>query len=475
MQSRPGLLKGSLVYGIGAAANAAAAIALLPVIVRFATPAAYGEVALVEAVVAVTTVLAVLGTNVGLLAGYSSRDDAGRHRLVSNCLGLSIISAIVTSAALTLLSPILSNTLMPSLTPAHYLLACAITLMESTTLIVAASYRARGAAWKYIRAYFVQAAVGMVTSAVLVILVAPTSISLLVGRVVGDLGALLVLAPDLWRTPPRLVRSELRGLLGISLPLVPATLASSLIVASPRIALDTVQSTDEVGRYAFAAKFGSIISLLVAQPFALAWLPTMFQMKEQGDPPERFGAVIEFYIMVAAAVGATVFKTLGAARSLLSSERFPLDMGVLAVALGANVAVGLLQAVNMGAYLRAKTSSQVPPYAVAGAVALPMAMWLGKCYGAVGAATAQLLVYCVLAGALYWVSQRLFPVKVNWRRLVFRTAFIAVAAGVSHYFTNGLGSVGKVADLVLFIVILLPIWIVVVGSWRQRIVSKSCV
>jgi O-antigen/teichoic acid export membrane protein len=315
----------------------------------------------------------------------------------------------------------------------------------------------------------------MVSSAVLVILVAPTSVSLLLGRVVGDVGALLVLSPDLWKTPPRLVRNELRGLIEISLPLVPATLASSLIVASPRIALDTVQSTDEVGRYAFAAKFGSVISLLVAQPFALAWLPAMFQMKEQGDPPERFGAVIEFYIIAAAAVGTTVYKTFGAARDLLSSERFPLDMGVLAVALGANVAVGLLQAVNMGAYLRARTSSQVPPYAVAGAVALPMAMWLGKSYGAVGAAMAQFLVYCALAGALYWVSQRLFPVIVNWRRLVLRTSFIAAAAFASYYVTNGLGAIGRLADLALFVAILLPIWIVVVGSLRQRVISTSVV
>jgi hypothetical protein len=102
-----------------------------------------------------------------------------------------------------------------------------------------------------------------------------------------------------------------------------------------------------------------------------------------------------------------------------------------------------------------------------------MAMWLGKGYGAVGAATAQFLVYCALAGALYWVSQRLFPVTVNWRRLLLRTAFIAVAAGASNYVTNGLGAVGRLADLALFVGILLPIWIVVAGSWRQRVIPTS--
>lgn len=466
MRSR--LLTGGLIYGIGAAGNAAAALALLPVVVKYATPVAYGEVALVEAVVAVTTVVAVLGTNVGLLAGYAARDDAGRSKLVGSCLGVSIVSAGATSAALILLSPLLSKTFMPSLTPIHYLLACAITSMESFTLILATSHRARGAAGQYIRIYFVQAVLGMSASAALLILVAPTSVSLLLGRAVGDIGALLTQLPQVWKTPPRLQKDDVRALLGISLPLVPATLASALIVASPRVALDTVQSTYEVGRYAFATRFASIISLLVTQPFALAWLPIMFQMKKQGDPPERFGDVIEFYIVFGLVAATIVYKALHAAAPWLSSERFPLDMGVLGVALGANVAVGLLQAVNMGPYLREKTANQVPAYAAAGLIALPLAMWLGNRYGAIGAASAQLLVYCSLACALYWGSQRLFPVSVRWWRVGARVALIAAAALASEYVTKGLGSVARAADTALFAALLTPLWIVAAKAWYRR-------
>jgi hypothetical protein len=111
----------------------------------------------------------------------------------------------------------------------------------------------------------------------------------------------------------------------------------------------------------------------------------------------------------------------------------------------------------------------VPPYVASGIAALPLAMWLGRNFGAVGAATAQLLVYVGLACALYWTSQRLFRVIVRWRRVALHSALIVLAASVASYLTSRLGSTAKVADLALFIVLLTPLWATAWQKWLPRL------
>src|SRR6267378_1273421 len=153
--------------------------------------------------------------------------------------------------------------------------------------------------WKFIALNVTQA---VVTAALSWWLVAGRHLGvagILYAKLAGDAcTALLALALIRLNFTPRINRDALKRMIAYGAPLVPVSLAYGVIFAADRYALQHFRSLAEVGVYAVAVKFFSLVMLGV-QAFSLAFFPFAHARAADPDAPRIYAVVLARYLVLA--------------------------------------------------------------------------------------------------------------------------------------------------------------------------------
>jgi hypothetical protein len=110
----------------------------------------------------------------------------------------------------------------------------------------------------------------------------------------------------------------------------------------------------------------------------------------------------------------------------------------------AQVASGLMYPLNIGAYVLEQTGKQVPVFVFSGILITVVGIVMVRLWGALGGALALMLVYVAQAVLLARMSQRLYPVAFEWRRI----AKVLGALGAAFLLVRGLDVVASPLPLV---------------------------
>ena len=426
------LAKKGVVYGLGASLNGVVAFLLLPFIVHRLDSFEYGRYALAELLLNLLLVICGLGLGSALLARYAKLEDRAQRELVGSVLGLVLVATLVVLAAFALFAWLLGPYVFPELGLRHYALVAAIVACESVWLVFAAMYRARGAAWRYIALQLVQVAISLGLTIELIANRGYREDGLFVGRLAADAAVLLLLVPELVRYRPRAL-AQAWDLVRVGGPLVLAAFSAMFVAMSPRLFLDHFGDASMVGSFAVDARLASIVSIGFVQPFGLVYVAAIVPIARRPDARKVFARAATFYI----ALGGLATLAVGLAAPwiahTLGKSQFPISPTAILVLAAANVAAGLIYPLTIGPYVLERTREVIPVYVGAAVLAIA-AGWIAIAHaGILGAAGALLAVYVAQGIALAVVSQRMYPVPFEWRRIaVLAAAFAgAVTAVVS--------------------------------------------
>jgi O-antigen/teichoic acid export membrane protein len=425
--SKESFFRHAAVYGLANLLVQAGSFILVPIYTRCLTPADYGVLEVVSRLAeTVGTCLLFGGFRQALLTFYQQAgQDAERRRIISSTLALFGCTCLGGVLVLGLAGPLsgwLSTVVRdgtPAVSAGLVRLAILGILLEPLTQIPLTLIQARLESATYV-ALTVSQFVVRVTLLIVVV-------RLLNGGVAGALAATALTAAcygvglsarELARSAAWPDGAQVRALLRFALPLMPGGLCFFLLHHGDRFFLLRYCPADEVGTYALGYKLALGVGMFSLNPLYMVWSAHMYEVARSPDAPQVFGRaftrILAVYLF--ACLGVCLFEDEVVA--VLGGAPYARAAQVVAPVLLACFCQAAASLMDAGLYVRRRTGLKLGITLSATAVMLLLYALLIPRYGGMGAAVATLGGFAFLAACTWWTTQRVFPVRYEWPRLV---------------------------------------------------------
>jgi O-antigen/teichoic acid export membrane protein len=414
-----GLVRGTLIYGVGQALSRSMTLLLIPVLTAYLDPAAYGVLAVLTAFglllntvfsvglgaatapcyfeagqkgATIWTALAILSVSCAVMLAVVAGFAPAIARLMLGDAGYGRLTMLAAGAtALAILSVPLRQYLMFEERPVLSVCFSLISLIVSLALTV----------------WFV-AGLGRGVQGVLE------------ADLIAQGATCAVFALPVVRSFPVEIRRRLaRELLALGVPLIPAFGSVFVLQHGSRYILQWLQGPEQVGVYAVGVNLAGAIGLLVAG-FQSAWMPYFMRFADRRDEAgHAFGRVATYYTV---AVGTATLLMYLFARPLVALLAAPEYRGaerVVGLAATSQFLSGSFLILIPGLYFAREVKYVGAMQAAAAAVAVVLNVALVPAMGYTGSALAVTVSYVLLnAGQLWWNSRRPYvEAHFDWLRL----------------------------------------------------------
>lgn len=347
--------------------------------------------------------------------------------------------------------------------PSDYLLAALLLLLCNGLLyFVQNELRWSGKAEEYARTSIITAVVTATTAVVLLTIIEVGILGLYAALIAGSaagFASALTRLPYLWK--PKLSSHELAKMLRFSLPLAVASVAIILATTVDRLVVAHLLDLESLGVYGVAMRIASI-AVLAVQGFQLAVLPaTLGQLEGRSREVQlerSFRVFLIFGIGIALMVASTAPWLL---RLLVPVGYIRAEVYIPILLIGSLSCA--VYPFAPGLWLRGHSWSMASLGVCLTAIGLLMSWVLVPQGGVMGAAGAYALTGLTYGIAMFWASDKVFPVKRSYRRLSFAFGvFTGTSIVISLMAMFSIPVIGRVATA-------LTSWAVVVFMLTYRV------
>jgi len=462
------LSKNLAVYGVGDVAIQIVSFLLVPVYVRYLSPADYGILGLLGGVEAAAKLFFRWGLDGSFMRfWYDCEDQPARQRLASTIFFfLLAINACLLGASL-LAAPFASPRMLGA---TGYTLALQLVLLNTFaigfTFIPFHVLRIEQRTRDFSVLTFARSVATLLLRITLVVGLHFGIWGVVVADVVVTAGVILWMVP-LFAPLIRPVFSPqvLRESLAFGLPRLPHALAQQVMAIGDRFILNGFGTLADIGVYSMSVSFGLIPKLFLSA-FENAWAPFYYATAREADGPRTFAGVTTYVFAVLA--------LLTAGLAAIADDLLALVVGPAYAAGGGVVAWTAIGVLLQGVYLLTsiglnitKHTQYYPVSTIAGAACnVALNFVLIPRFGIIGAAWANAAAYGVQAVVAYSLSQRFYPIQYEVGRLtrVGAAALIAYGASRAIPFTGALAGVLLRGST---IVVVMPALLAATGFFQQ--------
>jgi O-antigen/teichoic acid export membrane protein len=426
-------LRHAAVYGLASLLVQAAGFVLLPLYTRCMSKEDFGALEVVVRLAeTVSTVLLFGGLRQALLTFYQQADDEqARRRFVGSALLLVVAGCVVGGVIALPLSGPLSLWLGGTdrgLRPDLIRLAVLGILLEPLSLLPMALFQARMRSTTFVWVTVGQFLVRVTLSVAFVAglgwgamgVLAATAMT---GALFG--GALTI--RELRHGAAWPDAQTLRSFLAFSLPFLPGGLCFFVLHHGDRFFLLRSCGEAEVGTYGLGYRLAMAVGMFSLTPLYQVWAARMYDVARREDAALVFGRALTRILGAYLFVGLGLVLFQDEAVALLGGRAYAEAATVVAPVLLACLFQAASSLMDAAFYIRRRTGLKLGITLAATAVMLFLYATLIPAWGSVGAALATLGGFAFLAVCTYFVTQRIFPVRYEWGRLL--TAF-ALALGL---------------------------------------------
>jgi len=222
---------------------------------------------------------------------------------------------------------------------------------------------------------------------------------------------------------PRFSSQLYKALLKFGLPYVPAGIATMMVQVIDRPILRSLTNDATVGIYQANYRLGILMMMLVSI-FDYAWRPFFLSHAKEENAKELFARILTYFFLVMMVVFLVVslfvdeiitFKFFG--HSLIHQNYWS-GLSIVPIVLAAYMCLGISTNMSAGIYIEKKTK-WLPPITFLGAgINVLVNFLLIPAYGITGAAWATFCSYFLMALALYFIVQKIYPVEYEWKRIL---------------------------------------------------------
>jgi O-antigen/teichoic acid export membrane protein len=415
-----------MIFGTASLLTQAAGFLLIPLFTRCLTKDEFGALEiLIRAGEIAGIFLLVSGLKQGLLTHYQQKDtDAERRRTVAAALVLLLIASVVVGAVALMSASFFAEKLRVD---AHLLaVAVVAVVLEPFHLLPLALMQAR---LESIRFVLVTVCYFLVRVWLSVVFVKQFHLGVAgvlgANAFTGAVFASILVGRELWRGVGWPDWERVGSLLRFALPLLPTSVCFFILQNGDRFVLQGLHGNAEVGTYSLGYKLAQAVGTFSLAPLYMVWGSHLYAVAKTADAPVVFGRaftrILAAFLFVA--LGVSVFET--EAIGLLGGNRYWAAVPVVAPVLLASFFQSAASLMDAAFYVRHRTGQKLVITLVATVLMATLyALWI-PAYGSMGAACATLVGFAFLASSTWVVTQRMFPVTYEWRRL---GAVIALAA-----------------------------------------------
>ncbi len=463
------LMKHMFVYGGGILLGKATGFIMIPIYTRALTRADYGVLELLTRSAEVASIVLALGMSSAVLRFYFDHDDPrDRDLLVSSAFVFSVVLALGATAVLSVFAGELSRVLFG--TTEHQLLVLLLIVMnlfELTSIVPMAYIRAQERSLHYSMVNVIRLVMGVSLNIYLVVVLRLGILGVLYsGLVSGGLIAVWLTVYSLRRTGPRFSLSTLGPMLRYAAPLIPATLCMFVLHSADRFFLQHYVGLDEVGLYALAYRFAMLLPILILQPFGLAFMPMVYAIARRPEAGMVYARTLTYLTVVTTWLALGMSLVTRDVLRVMSAPEYLDAYRPLPMLAFSFVFLGMQGTFEIGIHIQKRTVFRLVNVASAALVALVLCWALIPRYGMMGAAAATFGSFLWLAAVSYMVSQRLYPVRYDFRRIAHLFIVAGALYALGAIFVQGDG-VGLVVARVL-LGLSFPAWLWATGFARDE-------
>ena len=413
------------VYGVSTILGRFLTFVLTPLYTHALSREDLGVVAYVYACIAFLNVVYGYGME-GAYMKYVSTLEIGDRKQVFSVPFLSVLltSSVFTLPIILFRLPIAQLLDVPVQHQHIIVYAGVILLLDSIALIPFAALRMDGKARVFAAVKITGIALNVVMNVLSLFVFHMGVQGIFLSGVISSAATVVMVLPVVLRMLTRhLPRPLLPALLRFGLPSVPSGIAGMMIQVIDRPIMRSISGLAAVGVYQANYRLGIFMMLLVSM-FDFAWRPFFLTHAKDPDARTLFARVMTYFVLVMTAVLVVLTLFLGDAvrwhiffgRSLIAPE-FWAGLEIVPVILLAYLFLGIYNNLIAGIYIEKRTAL-LPAVTFSGAGVNVIANYLLiPVWGLMGAAVATLLSYLVMAGMLFLMVQRIYPVRYEWARL----------------------------------------------------------
>lgn len=458
--------KETLVYGTSTVLARLLNFCLVPFYTYYLLPDQYGIVATVFAAVALFNVVFLFGMDQSYLRFASDAPDKSKvfrqcfYGVLLNGGGLGLLLWLFAAPAARLIG-------IPVGTAPLVRLAAVILLLDVLNMIPFTKLRLERRAWYFAGVRTVSIIVNVLCNIVFIALLHRGIESILWANVFASLASLLLLSPIVWQElkqgrafefEPKLEKE----LFAFAWPFVPAGIASLLVSVIDKPILVRLVGPEQVGVYQANFKIGVFMMLIVSM-FDQAWRPFFLAHAKDADAKETFARVLSCF----AAAGSWVLLGLALLMPVIIKSNLFGNFHLIAPAYWGGLSIipfvltgyffyGLYINFMVGPVLTKKTKVLMWITLLGAAVSITTNLTLVPHLGIVGAGWAVMFSYGAMACALFTFTQRVYPVKYEYKKLAGILLVCTATAWACHWAGRG----GFNAQLLtkIFLLALYPLW-----------------
>lgn len=284
------------------------------------------------------------------------------------------------------------------------------------------------------------------------------------------LNGITVLSITLRNVPLKFSWKKTKEMLLFGLPLVPGGAAVFVMHFSDRFFIQKFCSPDELGIYSLGYKFGMILSIMISQPFFSTWNTQRFEIAKTPDSPRIFGRVFTYYslIMIFMALGISVL--INEAIAIIAPHEYQGASLVVPIIVISYIIFGISNFFTLGIMIRFKTKYLSYLQITVAILNVLFNLYFVSRFGIIGAALSTFLTFFCLAFFMVIVSQRLFFIHLEYKRLAILFLLSGIVFSISKIVNSTLLiSIGLKSLLLMSF----PAILFLIGFFDKKEITKA--
>jgi O-antigen/teichoic acid export membrane protein len=412
-------LRHALIYGLGSMLVQAASFVLLPLYTRYLVPAEYGSLEVLSRLGDFVVVLLMFGgiRQAALAFHGQSADPAERRRVLGTTVLLVVATALAGGCLMTALAEPMSRVLT-SVNPALLRLAVWAIVLDGMNFVLLVGPQARQEPGFFVTVTTTQFFMRLGLSIAFVVGCGWGITGVLLASVLTSAAHAVVLAGHELLLSGRPDWPRLRELTRFAVVFLPSSVAFFLLNYGDRFILSEYGGLAEVGSYGLGYKLALAVVLFSRASLGTVWNARLYEAARAANAPDVFGRVFTRCLAAYLWGGLALCLFQDEVVAVLGGGAYVGAARVIAPVVLAYFFMTAADLMDAAFYISRRPSLKTLVALASTTLTCLLYFALIPPWGATGAALATLGGLAFHAGLTLVVSQGVFPVRYEWRRLV---------------------------------------------------------
>ena len=426
------LTKDTAIYGISTMLGRFIGFLLVPFYTNVLSTSEFGIQSNIYAYIAFINVIFIYGIDAAYMKYSSVAEDSAKKKVFSTAYSFLILTTLLFSIILLLFKNQFSSLMeIPSQYIKIYYYLILIIAFDAIAIIPFAKLRLERKALKYATIKFLNIIINLVLNMILILKYKLGIEAIFISNLFATIFSFLALQKEVISNYIFSFDNELlKKILKFGLPYLPAALAATIVNVVDRPVVLALTDESTLGIYQANYKLGVFMMLFVSM-FQFAWQPFFLNNAKEKNAKEIFSKVFTLFLFVSSLIWIilTLFVDDFArfefykGKSIIGKE-FLSGLPIAPLILLGYLFNGVYYVFQAGIYIEEKTK-YFPLVTFSGAVVNVLVnILLIPLFGIMGAAIATFAAYFVMAFSLYFFSQKFYPIKYEYKKILLILSLI---------------------------------------------------